>query len=232
LEVSKLMNIVHSMAECAREAGVEIVAGDTKVVNGNGELFINTAGVGFVPEDRDVSAERVCVGDAVIVSGNLGDHHAAILGTRMGIVNEIESDNAPLGEIVESLFAAGVDVHTMRDITRGGLATVLKELAKTSNTTIELEEEKLPVTPQVKDFCGLLGLDPLYMGNEGKLVALVPADQAEKALEAIRSAKYGQDACIVGHVGDSAPGKLHLRTRIGGLRNLEILQGEGLPRIC
>lgn len=232
LEVAKLQEIVHSMAECAREAGVEIVAGDTKVVNGNGELFINTAGVGFVPEDREVSAERVCVGDAVIVSGNLGDHHAAILGTRMGIVNEIESDNAPLGEIVEALFEANVDVHTMRDITRGGLATVLKELAKTSNTTIELEEEKLPVTPQVKDFCGLLGLDPLYMGNEGKLVALVPAEQAEKAVEAIRSAKYGQDACIVGYVNENAPGKLHLRTRIGGLRNMEVLQGEGLPRIC
>lgn len=232
LEVAKLQEVVQSMAECAREAGVEIVAGDTKVVNGNGELYINTAGVGFVPEDREVSAERVCVGDAVIVSGNLGDHHAAILGTRMGIVNDIQSDNAPLGEIVEALFAAGVDVHTMRDITRGGLATVLKELAKTSDTTIELEEEKLPVTPQVKDFCGLLGLDPLYMGNEGKLVALVPAEQAEKAVEAIRSAKYGQDACIVGYVNDTAPGKLHIRTRIGGLRNLEVLQGEGLPRIC
>ena len=232
LEVSKLQEIVHSMAECAREAGVEIVAGDTKVVNGNGELYINTAGVGFVPEDREVSAERVCVGDAVIVSGNLGDHHAAILGTRMGIVNEIKSDNAPLGEIVEALFDAGVDVHTMRDITRGGLATVLKELAATSNTTIELEEEKLPVIPQVKDFCGLLGLDPLYMGNEGKLVALVPAEEAEKAIDAIRSAKYGSDACIVGYVNDAAPGKLHIRTRIGGIRNLEVLQGEGLPRIC
>ena len=232
LEVSKLQEIVHSMAECAREAGVEIVAGDTKVVNGNGELYINTAGVGFVPDDSEVSAERVCVGDAVIVSGNLGDHHAAILGTRMGIVNEIKSDNAPLGEIVEALFDAGVDVHTMRDITRGGLATVLKELAATSNTTIELEEEKLPVTPQVKDFCGLLGLDPLYMGNEGKLVALVPAEEAEKAIDAIRSAKYGSDACIVGYVNDAAPGKLHIRTRIGGIRNLEVLQGEGLPRIC
>ncbi len=232
LAVSELENIVHSMAECAKEAGVEIVAGDTKVVSGNGELFINTAGVGFVPEDREVSAERVCVGDAVIVSGNIGDHHAAILGTRMGIVNDIVSDNAPLGEIVEALFAAGIDVHTMRDITRGGLATVLKELAKTSDTTIELEEEKLPVTSQVKDFCGLLGLDPLYMGNEGKLVALVPAEQAEAAVAAIRSAKYGEDACIVGFVGDKNPGKLQLRTRIGGLRNLEVLQGEGLPRIC
>lgn len=232
LEVSKLQEVVHSMAECAHEAGVEIVAGDTKVVNGNSELYINTAGVGFVPEDRDVSAEKICVGDAVIVSGNLGDHHAAILGTRMGIVNEIQSDNAPLGEIVEALFEAGVDVHTMRDITRGGLATVLKELAKASNTTIELEEEKLPITPQVKDFCGLLGLDPLYMGNEGKLIAVVPAQQAEAAVSAIRSAKYGQNASVVGYVNDKAPGKLHLRTKIGGLRNLEILQGEGLPRIC
>lgn len=236
LEVSVLQEIVHSMAECAREAGVEIVAGDTKVVSGNGELFINTAGVGFVPEDREVSAERVCVGDAVIVSGNIGDHHAAILGTRMGIVNDIKSDNAPLGEIVEALFEAGIDVHTMRDITRGGLATVLKELAVGSKTTIELQEEKLPVTPQVKDFCGLLGLDPLYMGNEGKLVALVPVDQAETAVAAIRGAKYGQDACVVGYVGEledrSSTGKLHLRTRIGGLRNLEVLQGEGLPRIC
>ena len=150
----------------------------------------------------------------------------------MGIINEIQSDNAPLGEIVEALFEANIDVDTMRDITRGGLATVLKELAKTSNTTIELEEEKLPVTPQVKDFCGLLGLDPLYMGNEGKLVALVPAEQAEDAVAAIRGAKYGQDACVVGYVNDKAPGKLHLRTRIGGLRNMEVLQGEGLPRIC
>lgn len=232
LEVSKLQEIVHSMAECAREAGVEIVAGDTKVVSGNGELFINTAGVGFVPEDREVSAEHVCVGDAVIVSGNLGDHHATILGTRMGIVNDIKSDNAPLGEIVNALFEAGIDVHTMRDITRGGLATVLKELASASKTTIELEEDKLPVTPQVKDFCGLLGLDPLYMGNEGKLIALVPADQAETAVAAIKCAKYGQDACVVGYVSDTDSGKLLLRTRIGGIRNLEVLQGEGLPRIC
>ena len=145
---------------------------------------------------------------------------------------DIKSDNAPLGDIVEALFEAGVDVHTMRDITRGGLATVLKELASCSMTTIELQEEKLPVTPLVKDFCGLLGLDPLYMGNEGKLVALVPADQAETAVAAIRGAKYGQDACVVGYVTDAEPGKLYLRTRIGGLRNLEVLQGEGLPRIC
>ena len=232
MEVSVLEEIVHAMAETAREAGVEIVAGDTKVVNGAGECYINTTGVGFVPAEREVSAGRVQDGDVVLVSGNLGDHHAAILSKRMGIVNSIESDNAPLGEIVEALFAAGVDVHAMRDVTRGGLATVLKELAVSSGTTITLQEESLPVTMQVRDFCGLLGLDPLYMGNEGKMIAIVPASQADTALAAMKAAKYGQDAVIIGNVGSDDAGKLYLRTRIGGLRNLEVLQGEGLPRIC
>jgi hydrogenase expression/formation protein HypE len=202
------------------------------VVSGSGECFINTTGVGFVPEGREVSATRVQEKDVVIASGNLGDHHATILSCRMGITNSIESDNAPLGEMVEALFAAGVDVHTMRDITRGGLATVLKELAVASQVTIELEEGSLPVTPQVRDFCGLLGLDPLYMGNEGKFIAVVPESQAQVALAAIKSAKYGQDAVIIGKVSQEEVGKLYLRTRIGGLRNLEVLQGEGLPRIC
>ena len=232
MEVAVLEEIVHAMAETAREAGVEIIAGDTKVVNGAGECYINTTGVGFVPSEREVLAKRVVPGDVVLVSGNLGDHHAAILSNRMSIVNSIESDNAPLGEIVEALFAAGVDVHAMRDITRGGLATVLKELAVASKTTIILQEETLPVTPQVKDFCGLLGLDPLYMGNEGKMLAIVPAEQADKALAAMKSARYGQDAVFVGSVGNEEEGKLYLETRIGGLRNLEVLQGEGLPRIC
>ena len=232
MEVSVLQEIVHAMAETAREAGVEIVAGDTKVVTGAGECYINTTGVGFVPADREVSAGRVQDGDVVIVSGNLGDHHAAILSSRMGITNSIESDNAPLGEIVEALFAAGVDVHTMRDVTRGGLATVLKELAQTSKTTITLQESALPVTPQLKDFCGLLGLDPLYMGNEGKLVAIAPAEQKDAALAAMKQAKYGQDAVVIGKVGSEEAGKLYIETRIGGLRNLEVLQGEGLPRIC
>ena len=232
MEVSILQEIVHAMAETAKEAGVEIVAGDTKVVSGNGECFINTTGVGFVPEGREVSATRVQEGDVVIASGNLGDHHATILSCRMGITNSIESDNAPLGEMVEALFAAGVDVHTMRDVTRGGLATVLKELAIASQVTIQLEEGSIPVTPQVKDFCGLLGLDPLYMGNEGKFIAVVPEHQAQVALAAMKSAKYGQDAVIIGKVSKEEAGKLYLRTRIGGLRNLEVLQGEGLPRIC
>lgn len=232
MEVSVLQEIVHTMAETAKEAGVEIVAGDTKVVTGAGECYINTTGVGFVPAEREVSANRVQEGDVVIVSGNLGDHHAAILSSRMGIVNRIESDNAPLGEIVEALFAAGVDVHAMRDVTRGGLATVLKELAQISHTTITLQEIALPVTAQVRDFCGLLGLDPLYMGNEGKLIAIVPANQQDAALAAMKTAKYGQDAVILGKVSGEEAGKLYLETKIGGLRNLEVLQGEGLPRIC
>ena len=232
MKVSDLEEIVHAMAETAREAGVEIIAGDTKVVSGAGECYINTTGVGFVPAGREVSAGQVQEGDVVIVSGNVGDHHAAILSSRMGIVNQIESDNAPLGEMVEALFAAGVDVHTMRDVTRGGLATVLKELAVASGTTITLEEKALPVTPAVRDFCGLLGLDPLYMGNEGKLVAIVNAQHKEMALAAIRSAKYGENATVIGTVTKVEPGKLYLVTGIGGLRNLEVLQGEGLPRIC
>lgn len=232
MEVSVLQEIVGEMAATAREAGVEIIAGDTKVVNGTGECYINTTGVGFVPEGREVSACRVQEGDVVLVSGNLGEHHAAILSCRMGIQNSIKSDNAPLGEMVEALFEAGVDVHAMRDVTRGGLATVLKELAAASGVTMELQEDAIPVTPQVKDFCGLLGLDPLYMGNEGKLIAVVPADQKEKALAALRSARYGRDAAEIGMVTCQQPGRLYLKTKIGGLRSLEVLQGEGLPRIC
>lgn len=232
MEVALLENIVHEMAMTAREAGVEIIAGDTKVVSGTGECYINTTGVGFVPEGREVSAGCIQPGDAVLVSGCLGEHHAAILSCRMGISNTIESDNAPLGEMVKKLFDAGIEVHTMRDVTRGGLATVLKELAEASGTTIELTEAAIPVSPQVRDFCGLLGLDPLYMGNEGKLIAVVPAAQKEKALTVMRSAKYGGSAAEIGIVSRSGPGKLYMKTKIGGLRNLEVLQGEGLPRIC
>lgn len=232
MEISVLREIVSAMADTAREAGVKIIAGDTKVVSGAGECYINTTGVGFLPKGREVSAGRIQKGDAVLVSGNLGDHHAAILSGRMGIENRIQSDNAPLGEMVERLFAAGVDVHAMRDVTRGGLATVLKELAEASHLTVVLEEKKLPVTPQVRDFCGLLGLEPLYMGNEGKLVAIVPEEQKDIALSAIRAAKYGSDAVLIGSVEAEEAGKLYLKTEVGGLRNLEVLQGEGLPRIC
>lgn len=231
-DTEQLARIVRSMAETAAEAGVQIVAGDTKVVEGSGGIFINTAGVGFVPQGVDIRAARCRPGDAVIVSGNLGDHHAVILSARLGIENAIKSDNAPLNGLVQSLLAGGIHVHTLRDVTRGGLATVLKELAESSGTAIELEGSAVPVSPAVKDLCGLLGLDPLYMGNEGKLVAIVPAEEKDKALAILRGTQYGADAACIGEVTDGAPGSLTLRTEIGGRRILDVLQGEGLPRIC
>lgn len=235
LEIELLEKVVHSLAETAKEAGVKIVAGDTKVVEGKGGLFINTAGVGFVPEGRNVSAANPKPGDVIIVSGTVGEHHAAILSQRLSIENKIESDNAVLVQMVQSLFDAGVNVHTLRDVTRGGLATILKELAVSSNARFELEDSKIPVTAEVKNFCGLLGLDPLYMGNEGKMVAIVPSEDAVKALEAIKKSNYGKDAVVIGAVVSPEEGKegsLVIKTRIGGTRVLEVLQGEGLPRIC
>ena len=231
-DVEQLKRIVKSMAETAKEAGVTIVAGDTKVVEGNGGMMINTAGVGFMDDGVDISSSNCRAGDAVIVSGTLGEHHATILSSRMEIENSISSDNAPLVEMVEGLMTSGVDIHTMRDITRGGLATVLKELAEASNVEIDIEETAIPVDKQVKGFCGILGLDPLYMGNEGKFVCIVAQKDAAKALDIIRNSKYGKDACVIGKVTEGDAGTLILDTRIGGHRILDVLQGEGLPRIC
>jgi len=232
LDVALLKRVVHSMAKTAEEAGVHIVAGDTKVVNGNGELYINTAGVGFVSEGVDIAAGNARTGDAIIVSGNVGDHHAAILSERMNIDTDIESDNAPLVDIVSNLLNSGIHVHTLRDVTRGGLATVLKELSGQSKKTFVIEENKVPVTSKVADFAGLLGLDPLYMGNEGKLVAIVDSHDVDKALDIIRDSKYGKNAAIIGEVKEDSEGKLIETTELGGERELDILQGEGLPRIC
>lgn len=232
-DIEQLKRIVDSMAKTAKEANITIVAGDTKVIEGNGGVYINTTGVGFVPEDIDIKAAASQVGDVIIVSGNMGDHHATILSQRMEITNSIQSDNAPLSEMVQKLLHEHIKVHVLRDITRGGLATVLKELAVSSGNIFEIEEDKIPVDLQVKDFCGLLGLDPLYMGNEGKLVAIVAKEDANRAIELIKASKYGECATAIGTVCESKDqGKLILKTRIGGRRVLEELQGEGLPRIC
>ncbi len=231
LDTAFLSEIVHSMAETAKEAGVRIVAGDTKVVEGNGGLMINTSGVGVICHDKNISSANAKAGDAIIVSGYLGEHHATILSTRLEIANDIVSDNAPLNDMVMSLVKAGVDIHTMRDVTRGGLATVLKEIAVASKVKIEIEDKLLPVPQNVRDFGGLLGLDPLYMGNEGKMVFVVP--EAEEALKIIRSSNYGENAVVIGKAVDAdEDGTLLLRTTLGGLRQLDVLQGEGLPRIC
>lgn len=235
-DIAQLKQIVQSMADTAKEAGVIVVAGDTKVIEGNGGVYINTTGVGFVPQDVDIKAKNSSPGDVIIVSGNVGDHHATILSQRMEITNSIQSDNAPLGEMVQTLLDNKIKVHVLRDVTRGGLATVLKELAISSDLQFEIREDALPVDAQVRDFCGLLGLDPLYMGNEGKMIAIVAAEDAERAVKLMRASKYGENAVVIGEVKKAATeeekGRLVLKTRIGGKRNLDILQGEGLPRIC
>lgn len=230
LEIDKLEEIVVSMKNAALEAGIQIVAGDTKVVEGQGGIFINTSGIGLIPEGRDVSAANCRPGDAVILSGNLGDHHACILSHRMQIKNGIESDCAPLNTIVEALFEAGVSVRAMRDVTRGGLGTILNELADTSGCGIELIEKDLPVKAEVKGFCEILGLDPLYMGNEGKMIAIIGEKDVDRALVLIRETQYGRDAAII---GKAVSGKgVTLITPLGGKRTVDVLYGEGLPRIC
>lgn len=222
--------IVKSMADTAKEAGVTVICGDTKVIEGNGGIYINTTGVGFVKASTDIVSTNLRVGDAVVVSGTMGDHHATILSARMGIENGIESDNAPLGEMVREMLKQGIELHAMRDVTRGGLGTVLNELAKASHINIELTEEKIPVSPEVKAFAKILGLNIMHMGNEGKLVAVMPKEQAEKAVEIIKKCKYGENAAIIGEVKNGSG--VTMITPIGGTRQVNVLYGEGLPRIC
>lgn len=230
LDTEDLERIVVSMSKAAAEAGVQMVAGDTKVIEGNGGLYINTSGIGEIPESRTISASRCKDGDVVLLSGTLGDHHACILSSRMGIENGISSDCAPLGTLVNAMFDAGVEVKAMRDVTRGGLGTILNEIANSSGCSIELKEEQLPVSAEVQGFCDILGLDPLFMGNEGKMIAVVSGSDAEKALEAMHSAPYGKNAAIIGTVG--AGKGVSVLTRLGGKRVVDVLYGEGLPRIC
>jgi hydrogenase expression/formation protein HypE len=222
--------IANSMAKTAKEAGVTIIAGDTKVIEGNGGVYINTTGVGFVKESTDIVSTNLREGDAVIVSGNIGDHHATILSARMNIENNIESDNAPLGEMVSEMLKNGIEIHCMRDVTRGGLGTILNELAKMSNKKIEIEENKIPINDDVKAFSKILGLNIMHMGNEGKLVAIVPNEQAQDAVNIIKSCKYGENAAIIGRVTHGEG--VTLITSLGGKRKINVLIGEGLPRIC
>lgn len=230
LEIDALDRIALSMQQTAAEAGICIVAGDTKVVGGSGGLYINTTGIGLMPEARVVSPKRCEAGDAILVSGTMGDHHAAILSARMSIQNTIISDCAPLGQLTHALFDAGIDVKAMRDITRGGLATILNEFAAASGCGIEIEENRVPVDAQVAALCGILGLDPLYMGNEGKMVAVVPQKDAARAVELLREQPYGKNAAIIGSI--IKDNGVVLRTKLGGRRILDVLYGEGLPRIC
>jgi hydrogenase expression/formation protein HypE len=228
MELSDLHKIAQSIGETCREAGVTIAAADTKVIEGNGGIYINTSGIGVIPDGRILGADLCRPQDALIVSGNLGDHHACILSHRMGIENTIKSDNMPLNRQVEALFQAGLTIRAMRDVTRGGLGTVVNELASASQTGCEIQEDTLPVDPQTKALCSILGLDPLYMGNEGKFVAALPEDEAEQAVECLRN--LGCHAAKIGRF-TKEPG-VCVVNRFGGRRDLPVLYGEGLPRIC
>jgi len=230
-----LQRVVQSMRDAAAEAGIFIAAGDTKVVQRGGadKLFINTSGIGSVDVGVDISGENARVGDVVLVSGTLGDHGIAVLSARegLGFTTDLQSDVAPLNHLVKAMIEAG-EVHVLRDPTRGGLATTLNEIAKQSNVTIELLETKIPVKPQVHAACEMLGFDPLQVANEGKLVAFVRPDDAEKILDAMHWTKYGEDAKVIGKVIDAKKAQVRMRTAIGGTRLIDMLQGEMLPRIC
>ena len=228
-DTDTLEAIASSMAKTANEAGVCIVAGDTKVIEGNGGVYINTTGIGFANNENIVST-NLQNGDCVIVSGTMGDHHATILSARMEIENDIQSDNAPLTDIVKNLIDGGIDLHCMRDVTRGGLGTVLNELANASQKQIEIEETAIPISDEVKAFSKILGLNIMHMGNEGKLVAIVPSEQANKAVEIMKNSKYGENATIIGKITNGEG--VILNTRLGGQRKINVLIGEGLPRIC
>jgi hydrogenase expression/formation protein HypE len=234
--LADLQRIVRSMAAASAEARVPIVTGDTKVVEqGKGDgVFISTTGVGVVLDGVDVAGDRARPGDAILVSGSMGDHGVAIMSLRENLTFEttIESDTAALHGLVAAMVAAVPGLHCLRDPTRGGLATTLNEIALQSRCGMVIREADIPLKPEVAAACEFLGLDPLYVANEGKLVAIVPATHAERLLAAMRAHPQGRDAAIVGEVIDDPHGFVQMQTRFGGRRNVDWLTGEQLPRIC
>ncbi|MBU1181622.1 MAG: hydrogenase expression/formation protein HypE [Proteobacteria bacterium] len=234
--ISDLEKIIKSMGAAAEKAGVKVVTGDTKVVpkGAADKIFINTSGIGPIPENVDVGSDKALPGDKIILSGTIADHGITVLTQREGMTftSSIKSDTAPLNRMVERIFTASRDVHVLRDPTRGGVGTALNEIAGMSNAGIRIYEDKIPIRNEVKGICELLGFDPLYIANEGKLIAFVASGEAVKVLSAIREDEFGKDACIIGEVVSGHPGKVFLETRIGGIRMVDMLTGEQLPRIC
>ena len=233
----KLAEVATAMRVAADLAGVKIVTGDTKVVPRGkvDRLFINTSGVGVIEHELKIDGTRACPGDRIIVSGTIGDHGIAVMAAREGLELEsgVRSDCAALnGLVAEILAAAGDAVHVLRDPTRGGVATTVKEIALQSGVDITLDEASLPLTQGVKGVCAILGLDPLYVANEGKLLAFVAPERADELLATVRRHPLGKDAAIIGKVTESGTGKVRMRTSVGGLRGVEMLAGEQLPRIC
>ncbi len=236
LPMETLGRVCDSMARACRAADIKIAAGDTKVVNkGHGDgIYINTSGIGRVPEGVHIAPDQARPGDAVIVSGTLGDHGISIMSVREGLnfQTQIKSDTAPLHTMVSLMLENTHNIHCLRDATRGGLAAVLNELAQASNIGIEFDEARVPVRPEVSAACEMLGLDPLFIANEGKLVAIVPNEVAESTLDAMTKDAYGGEARIIGRVVDQHPGMVIAKTSIGGSRVVDLPAGELLPRIC
>jgi len=234
--MADLEKVVRQMGQSAKTAGVTVVTGDTKVVpkGAADKIYINTAGIGVIPENIHVSGANARPGDAVILSGTMADHGMTILTQREGLAFEsgVQSDSAPLNHMVADILETGCDVHVLRDPTRGGVGTTLNEIALKSKVGIRIHEGRLPIRPEVAGICDLLGFDPLYVANEGKLLAFIPADQAETVLAVIQRSSYGREACIIGETVEDRPGRVFMKTRIGGERIVDMLTGEQLPRIC
>ncbi len=236
LSVADLRIIVASMKAAADAAGVKIVTGDTKVVDRGAadKVFINTAGVGVISKAHKISAHNAKPGDVVLINGYIGDHGAAIVGARgdLAIENDIQSDCQPLNKLIQSLLQACPNVHCMRDATRGGVGSVLNEFAVSSGVCFKLRETSIPVRTEVRGMCEILGLDPLYLANEGKVVVVLPKADAEAALAAMKSNQYGVNSAIIGEVTDAPTDTVILQTSFGGERIVDMLVGDQLPRIC
>jgi hydrogenase expression/formation protein HypE len=236
LPMETLWRIVQSMQRAAHRADVQLVTGDTKVVDkGKGDgVFINTAGIGIIKHNLLIAPKSIKPGDRILLNGDIGRHGIAIMAVREGLSFEttIESDSAAVADLVLKLLDAGVEVHCLRDLTRGGLASALNEIAETAGVTIAVDETAIPVREDVQGACEILGLDPLYVANEGRYIAFVAPADVERALQLMRTDELGRQACLIGHVSEASEGLVTLKSRIGATRILDMLSGEQLPRIC
>jgi hydrogenase expression/formation protein HypE len=235
-QLTDLGRVAQAVGSAARAAGVRLVTGDTKVVDaGHGDgVFINTAGIGVLADGVDIRPDRARPGDVVLVSGDIGVHGVAVMSCREGLEfgTEVESDTAPLNGLVATMLETGADIKVLRDPTRGGVSASLNEIAKASKVGVSLSERDLPIPAPVQDACGLLGLDPLYVANEGKLVAFVASEDADGVLEAMRGHQLGKSAAVIGVCVAEHPGMVVARTALGGTRVVDLPVGEQLPRIC